>query len=291
MTLILAPTLLIVAVSFFVSYHSAATVKKGVILNVTIPQEALKDLRVREIVSEFKRTNLLLFLASLVGGFVILRPEEVSLVLFLMTFWVVCLLVGGNLILGHYTKKLRELKKGEGWQVEIDEDHYWRGGVYNNPHDPRLLVDKRVGYGQTLNIGSRTGKFLYYGTITAVCLVVASLLILFAVLDTAHYTLEITSSRVTVKAPLYGVAFTPEDIQDISLMKELPQRIRTNGAETARYALGNFTLTGFGRSKLYVNKDNPPYLAIKLPNLYVFFNGKNVEETEGYYRALQTLIP
>jgi hypothetical protein len=173
----------------------------------------------------------------------------------------------------------------------VDEDDYWRGGVYNNPHDRRILVEKRVGYGQTFNIGSKKGKLLYYGIITAVSLLVLGVLFLFVGLDTAQYTLEITDSQVIVKAPLYGFAFSTGDVENISLMNELPRSTRMNGAETAQYSLGNFIVTGFGQSKLYVYKNSPPYIAIQLSDLYVFFNAKTVEETEGYYRELQELIP
>ena len=450
MTFFLASTLLIIAVSFFVSFQSAATAKKNVILGVTIPREVQGDLRVRDIVSRYKRANLLLFFAALVGGILIALPREASLVFLLLTLWLGLLLLGGNMILGSYSQSLRDLKAQEGWYMGatntvsvdlivsrekekmpvprlwflppvlaavgllvwggsrdniffgalacgetllfyllwvlsareraraysddtevnlaitrlsirgwtlcwvalanvhsllllfsalflgysetgsqgavaalislvtlgsvvmmaahirrsqnrilnsadsiliVDEDDYWRGGVYNNPHDRRILVEKRVGYGQTFNIGSKKGKLLYYGIITAVSLLVLGVLFLFVGLDTAQYTLEITDSQVIVKAPLYGFAFSTGDVENISLMNELPRSTRMNGAETAQYSLGNFIVTGFGQSKLYVYKNSPPYIAIQLSDLYVFFNAKTVEETEGYYRELQELIP
>src|SRR5690554_4998120 len=37
-------------------------------------------------------------------------------------------------------------------KVQVDEDYYWQGGnFYNNPQDRRALVEKRIGYGYTLD--------------------------------------------------------------------------------------------------------------------------------------------
>ena len=191
----------------------------------------------------------------------------------------------------HIRRSQNQILSGSDSTLVVDEDHYWRGSIYNNPHDRRILVEKRVGYGQTFNIGSKKGKLLYYGTTTAVGLLVLGLLLLFFGLDTAQYALEITDSHVVVRAPLYGFTFRQEDIKSISLLDELPRGTRTNGAETSKYALGNFTMTGFGKSKLYVYKNSSTYIAIQLPNLYVFFNAKTQEETEDYYSALQACIP
>ncbi|HBN96629.1 MAG TPA: hypothetical protein DDZ66_10040, partial [Firmicutes bacterium] len=117
MTFFLASTLLIIAVSFFVSFQSAATAKKNVILGVTIPKEVQGDLRVRDIVSRYKRANLLLFFAALVGGILIALPREASLVFLLLTLWLGLLLLGGNMILGSYSQSLRDLKAQEGWYM------------------------------------------------------------------------------------------------------------------------------------------------------------------------------
>jgi uncharacterized membrane protein len=44
------------------------------------------------------------------------------------------------------------------WQApaEITPDECWTlGGIYNNPNDPALFVQKRIGYGITVNFGHR----------------------------------------------------------------------------------------------------------------------------------------
>ncbi|WP_342439494.1 DUF5808 domain-containing protein [Paenibacillus sp. FSL L8-0436] len=37
------------------------------------------------------------------------------------------------------------------------------GTTYNNPNDRSIMVPKRIGIGTTINIGTKTGKYIYYG--------------------------------------------------------------------------------------------------------------------------------
>ena len=51
-----------------------------------------------------------------------------------------------------------------------DDDEYWIGGmIYYNPGDTRLNVEKRVGYGATVNAAHPVGMAVY---ITSVLLMI-----------------------------------------------------------------------------------------------------------------------
>lgn len=303
MTPVLVLVVLLVAVSFFLSFRSAVSRKKNSLLGVGIPPEAWNDVRIQELIRGYKRGNLLLFLAALAGGFLLILPEAVSMVFLFMTVWIGLVFLGGNLLFRNYSQRLADLRDREGWKAPAagtgrghfaprgDDPRRWRGGVYNNPEDPRLFVRKRIGYGLTINIGHKKGKVLFYGGMALMAVMLLSMFFLFLALDRADYALEIRGGQVAVKAPLYGFSFPAEDIERVSLVERLPQRSRTNGAETPTYALGNYSLAGYGRGKLYVYKNKPPYIVIKLPGLHVFFNAKSQEETERYFQALQELAP
>jgi len=50
--------------------------------------------------------------------------------------------------------------------VERDDDRYWIGGlIYNNPNDSSFLVEKRVGIGMTMNVGTLAGKLVVAGMV------------------------------------------------------------------------------------------------------------------------------
>ena len=67
----------------------------------------------------------------------------------------------------------------------------------------------------------------------------------------------------------------------------IPSGIRTNGVGASTYNLGNFSINGYGKCKLYVYFENQEYICIKLKdNSYIFFNSKSVEETNKYYNEL-----
>lgn len=182
------------------------------------------------------------------------------------------------------------LAKSEG-QILVDQDHYWQGGFYNNPQDKRVMVKKRIGYGQTINIATPLGKLAYYTLIIGVPVLLIAIFLLFLSFDITEFQLTIDADQVTIHAPLYGYGFPLEDIQSVATIDGLPGGTRTNGVSTSQYNLGNFRLTGYGNSKMYVYKNQPPYIVVELPDLYIFFNTKTAEQTMDYYNLLLESIP
>ena len=41
-----------------------------------------------------------------------------------------------------------------------DTDEYWEEGYYCNPHDNRIMVEKRIGVGMCFNLGNKKGRIL-----------------------------------------------------------------------------------------------------------------------------------
>ncbi|WP_116115398.1 DUF5808 domain-containing protein [Austwickia chelonae] len=47
-----------------------------------------------------------------------------------------------------------------------DDDRYWKwGDLYVNPEDPRIIVPKRAGWGETINLGHPLGKLIAISTL------------------------------------------------------------------------------------------------------------------------------
>ena len=76
----------------------------------------------------------------------------------------------------------------------------------------------------------------------------------------------------------------------MKLVDTLPGGTRTNGISTGQYNLGNFTLNGYGKSKMYVYNADQPFIVISLDNLTVFYNSKNPEQTQSVYSQLLQAI-
>jgi uncharacterized membrane protein len=85
-------------------------------------------------------------------------------------------LFGILIIFGAYQKvqaKQQRLKDTENNNTYIDDDSGWENGLmfYNNPYDERTMVEKRSGYGYTVNMASKQGKAFMYGTIVFLALI------------------------------------------------------------------------------------------------------------------------
>lgn len=171
--------------------------------------------------------------------------------------------------------------------IYTDNDEYWEKGYYYNPNDSSATTEKRIGYGICYNMATTKGKIMTYGTsiITGVFLLVFSLF--FLRLDFIDFHISVNDTIITIEAPAYGYSFNTYDIEEITLIEDLPSKgIRTNGVGGGKYSLGNFNLDTYGQCKLYIYKDNPPYIVVKLKNLYIFFNAKTPEETNRYYETI-----
>ncbi|AIQ34953.1 hypothetical protein R50345_10270 [Paenibacillus sp. FSL R5-0345] len=192
----------------------------------------------------------------------------------------------------HYKLKQFEttLLKGEHEILYTDDDEYWiNGTTYNNPNDRSVMVPKRLGIGTTINIGTKTGKSIYYGLFVFVALLLIGTGWMGVQADFSTPTLTADGKgTVSIKYPMYNYSFAMKDVQELKLVDSYPSGgRRTNGVATDTVAIGNFKFEEYGKSKAYLVKNSPPYIVIKLPEVYVLYNAKDATETERTYAELQ----
>ncbi|OPA76253.1 hypothetical protein BVG16_18840 [Paenibacillus selenitireducens] len=63
-----------------------------------------------------------------------------------------------------------------------------------------------------------------------------------------------------------------------------------NGEAADQYARGHFRLKELGNSRLYIFKNNPPYIRINLENGYIFYNEKESSKTAQVFEQLQKQV-
>lgn len=187
----------------------------------------------------------------------------------------------------HITQRQNKILEASESNLYTDDDDYWQGLFYNNPNDKRVMVEKRIGYGFTVNMATTGGKVFVYGFLGLIGVMLILLSGIFINMDFSTFNLSVREQTVFVDAPLYHYSFNLDEITEISTIDTLPSRQKTNGAETARYCLGHFTLKDYGASRLYVYKDNPPYIAVRLKDGFVLINGKTPEETQQYLQIIR----
>jgi hypothetical protein len=81
---------------------------------------------------------------------------------------------------------------------------------------------------------------------------------------------------------MYGLRIKVADIKQLDTISSLPAiRKRTNGYAAGKTLKGNFTLDDRSSVKLFITKDNPPYISIRTDDLQLYLNfiekGKTVE--------------
>ena len=183
----------------------------------------------------------------------------------------------------------QEILSQDGKVVYTDEDEYWANGfTYHNPHDKSIFVPKRVGIGATVNTATPVGKVLVWGTVAITAVVILGVSFMLIRSELTSPTLAMTDNhRVDIQYPMYSYDFDIGDIEELSLVDSVPSGVKTNGEATGQYARGHFRLKELGKTRLYVFKDNPPYIRIKLGNGYIFYNEKDPERTKEVFKQLQ----
>ncbi|WP_058304486.1 DUF5808 domain-containing protein [Gorillibacterium timonense] len=173
--------------------------------------------------------------------------------------------------------------------ILLDEDDYWVDGLYYcNPDNPAVFVEDRTGFGTTVNFATRKGRAILKGSLGLTVFLVLGAGILIGVLDSVPPRMELHSNgKVRIDYPVYSYSFDLDQVKSVSLTDSLPRGKRTNGLGTDQTARGNFRLDGWGRSKVYIYRNNPPYLVVELSDMHVVFNKKNPQETRELYASLR----
>ncbi|WP_081667653.1 DUF5808 domain-containing protein [Paenibacillus pinihumi] len=172
--------------------------------------------------------------------------------------------------------------------VYTDDDEYWSNGItYHNPDDKTVFVPKRVGIGTTVNTATTAGKWFIWGTVPLVAVIVigVSFLLISSELNTPVLTVT-PERKVEINYPMYSFDFNVDDIEQISLVDNIPSGVKTNGEGTSKVARGHFKLKELGKARMYIFK-SPPYIQIQLKDSYVFYNEQEPEQTKRVFEQLR----
>jgi len=177
-------------------------------------------------------------------------------------------------------------------EIFTDEDDHWMWGAmfYNNPADTRLIVEKRVGFGMTTNMGGTFGKLMWI-IIIGIVIFMLGMAVWMLPVDFGSVHTHISGGEVTINAPATrNFSFHVREMQSVELMDTLPPRHRVYGTGTARLNTGIFSVTGHGQSRLFVHLQAPPFIAIRLENEWIFVNAPAQTETLEIFNRLVELI-
>lgn len=185
----------------------------------------------------------------------------------------------------------REIVANDGRKIYTDDDEYWANGfTYHNPQDTSIFVPKRVGMGETVNTGTLAGKLLAGGAIGLMAVVIIGVSFLLIRSELTSPSIAITSDRhIHIDYPMYSYSFRTGDIRELALADTVPAGVKTNGEATSKFARGHFRLEGANKARLYIFRDNPPYIRLKLDDVVIYYNDKDPEKTRQLYAELEAL--
>lgn len=173
--------------------------------------------------------------------------------------------------------------------IQADDDIYWIEGYYKNPDDPHVLVEKRVGFGWTVNMATVAGK-LSDLFLLGILFFIIGLGIYMLQYDLAEINLSIEQEEVKIEAASYNYTFLKQDIEQVELIEKIPSISKTKGFDSSKFYFGRFYVTGYGGCQVYIYRNKAPFIVIKLSDTFVFFNAKTEKETEQYYKQLINLL-
>lgn len=99
-----------------------------------------------------------------------------------------------------------------------------------------------------------------------------------------------SDAQVMIDYPMYSFSFAIEEIEEAELVDSVPSGVKTNGEAVSSYARGHFRLKDIGKARLYVFKNNPPYIRLKLADQVVYYNDADPEATKALFEQLQNAM-
>jgi len=186
----------------------------------------------------------------------------------------------------------QEILTNDGKTVYTDDDEYWANGfTYHNPNDKSIFVTKRVGVGETVNTATPVGKMIVWGAGALVAAVIFGTSFLLIRSEMTSPKLTVTSDqRIEIDYPMYSYSFDMTDIRQLTLVESVPSGSKTNGESTDKHARGHFRLKDIGKSRLYIFKNNPPYIQFVLDDVHIFYNDEDSAKTRELYEELREMV-
>ncbi|WP_313133822.1 PH domain-containing protein [Anaerocolumna sp.] len=159
--------------------------------------------------------------------------------------------------------------------IYLDEDDHWIYGLfYYNPDDKKILVNDRVGIGTTMNLAHKTGKIVTL--IAIVCMLTLPISVIYVIKEEfTPLTTKILDNRIVVTHIAEELDLPTEEIRSVEVVEHLPSTVKVVGTGMEHLLKGTFNVSGYGRCKLYLNPEKPPFLVMTTEDERIIINGND----------------
>ncbi|WP_105204732.1 hypothetical protein [Neobittarella massiliensis] len=196
----------------------------------------------------------------------------------------------GYLYIGHRVQAAqRQILALDTRPAVCDDDVYWLSGHYYNPRDSRYKVEPRPGFQNCYNMATAGGRRRFYAMVAGILLFCGAICLFLVRMDftTAEIALSPDRSTVEIDAAGFDWSFATGEVQSLAVSSEHLSGTRVGGASSRRYNFGNFNLKGYGPSRVYTYASCPWYIAVELPDKWVFLSLPTQQQTKQLLDELQ----
>lgn len=171
------------------------------------------------------------------------------------------------------------------------------GYLYNNPNNPAALVDKPVGIGQTMNLGTKKGRIWFYFSYSILLVVIIGSFALLAFEDFLPPVMQVTDTQVRISRTLYPYEFSEEEIESIELLDTKPLLLnlsRNVGSNTGWYRRGLYSTKDITNLRLYYYLKVLPVIRFQLQGEkegVLYYNSATAEDTRTLWESLAKYFP
>lgn len=222
----------------------------------------------------------------LIGGLFPNPQDNLSLILWIVGISSVFICVIIFCAFYRVQKERRIFEQTEAMNAGMDDDIYWRGGLYANPNDPKLWVEKRNGIGMQMNGAHPAAKVIdFLVTITVIGLF--AFLIYDIPLDFPKLSLDVEQDTLYVNATRYDCEIPFNEIERAQVITELPKLYKNSGLANGTYDFGKFRAKEYGQSQVYINRNQPEFLLLYAGEKNYLINSDKEEELKECLLELQ----
>ncbi|MBU5592282.1 hypothetical protein KQI89_10955 [Clostridium sp. MSJ-4] len=269
--------------------------KKSIFFGVRLPYGYNEKEKLAQLKREYRRNFTVSYVFIILIYIVLtLRISEIwSVVLGNLFVFIEIMVIYANYYKIH--KKVKALKETENWKVVIkdetmDDENYIMGFIYYNKKNPALWAfSKEEGRLLSLNFARPLGKVLGVA-IVGICIIASVRTLTFPSIFKGR-EVDVIDNQIIIEGQ-WGITVNKEEINKVSLEKDLPNRIRRRGgASVNKMIMGKHKAVNHKEAYFYIMDKTDPFVAIYTnDNKLIVINYENVSETEDLYRSLDKAL-
>ena len=193
-------------------------------------------------------------------------------------------LIVGSILLMNRQQAIEKIYKKE-TTIENDEDDNWiLGQLYYNPKDHRLNINKRVGFGSTINLAHPVGKAVGVVLILVILGVFVELVYV-GIIYRTPLSVRVEDGKLICHQMKDDYTIDIEKIDELVLKKD-PENLvlqKQYGLNANMIYNGKFVVNGEKNCLVFMNLESDSYIDIRTKGKTYYISGSTEKETKAVY--------